>query len=379
MRATIRDPVTLRSIGPIELLSYLRARGWQEAARTNLAALWQVASTNGSQLEVVVPLDQSLADYHRRIFEALEALELHERRSQLQILADLEATGCDVVRARLFVGEGNALPSLEDGRLLHEHARNLILAAACAHVEPRRAFAKRKPERAMLYLRQARFGYPERGSYTLKVVSPVPPKLAATHELFPDSIEEQEPFERGVIRTLASALESMRAATIEVAATNNIAPMIDAVNYGVSANLCEAIAGLFDVSVGDSLDLTFGWESGRGAPAGVVSAISIPSEARPILDECARILKESETVTECRVVGLVQKLEHLAGGAGKATIFGSADGEPRTVVVQLAPQEHQAAIAAYEQRREISVTGELKKTGKSWELVHPRDLVLVEA
>jgi hypothetical protein len=84
------------------------------------------------------------------------------------------------------------------------HARELMMAAACAAIEPRGVFATRWPAQATQYLDHARFEQTDHGSYVLTVVSPVPPRLTARMQE-EEANEVEEPYERRVTTTLMRA------------------------------------------------------------------------------------------------------------------------------------------------------------------------------
>lgn len=375
MRATIRDQELLASMRPLDVVAYLRSRGWQEAERLELGAFW--TKTSGETVdELLLPNDLQSRDFIERMAEVLGALEDVEQRSQLEIIEDLSFANADVIRSRLRGAAADGTISIEDGKLAYEQARSLILAAACSALEPRELYAKRKPERAMNYLQHARFGVPKRGSYVLTIISPVSPRLITQKDLFGD-VEPEEPFERRAVRTLAKALEQVAIAGAETAATGDLVHMKKAVAYGVSANLCEALVELNRCSGGRGVDFSFSWAPTRGAPKDTKSHVVVSADVMPILEETARVFRETGTEEGVQVLGTVHKLEHQTGNQGRVTIDGSVDGVPRRITLELAGEEHSLAVRSYEDRIPIVCHGELTKEGRSWVLKNPRDVSLM--
>src|SRR5258708_6903801 len=118
----------------------------------------------------------------------------------------------------------------------------------------------------------------------------------------------------------------------------------------------------------------------RGVPVGIESVVSILPDSMPILEATARVFRETETVESSEGIGTVQKLEHQGGDQGKVTIVGTADGEPRTVHLELTGADHSLAVDAYEQRILVKRVGELRRVRRSWILRNPRgSAVLAEA
>ncbi len=371
MKATIRDAEILRAIRPLELVAYLRANGWRQEQRLERGAFWRKESN-----ELLLPLDSNLGDFANRMAEVLQMLERAEQRSQLEILEDLMMVSADVIRPRLPGADGEGSLSLEQGTIVYEQARNLMLAAACAAIERRSLYAKRKPEQAMQYLRHARFGPSKQGSYIVTIISPVPPKLSSAKDLFGEEFG-LEPFERRTVRVLAEALEAVASAVREAAVTGEIDPMKAAVERGVSANLCEAILGLDEGGGGKGVEFTFSWSPSRGIPSHTKSSIALMPDVMPILAETARVFRETATVEGSEVIGTVQKLEHQESERGRITVLGTADGVPRTVVMELSGEDHVRAIRAYEERIPVKCVGELAREGKSWVLNNAREFALL--
>jgi len=376
MKATIRDPEILRTVRPLEVLAYLRTQGWQEAQRLERGAFW-IKTEGALTHEVLLPFDAQGPGFLQRMVELLGVLEQAENRSQIDIIEDLSLANADVVRPRLPGAFDDGTISIEGGKTAYEQARALMLSAACAAVEPRELYAKRKPEQAMNYLNHARFGVPKRGSYILTIISPVSPKLVVDKDLFGEA-NAGEPFERRTVRILAQAIEQVSIAGRETATTGDFAPMKRAVARGVSANLCDALVALHQCSGEKGVDFRFTWAPSRGVPENTKSAVTIQSDLVPILEETSRIFRETGTQEGVEMLGTVHKLEHQAGTRGKITINGSADGIPRIVHTELSGAEHSLAVRSYEERIPLSCRGELVKEGRSWMLKNPREVLLLE-
>ena len=133
----------------------------------------------------------------------MRELETVEDRSQLDILRDLYNSGFDVVRlAALSPNSEDGTVRIEDGVQLFERARDILLAAACATVRPQPVFHSRKPQQATEYMRKARLGQTEHGSYVLTLLSPVAPQLSVHSESDLFLLRGVERFDgRGVVET----------------------------------------------------------------------------------------------------------------------------------------------------------------------------------
>ena len=380
MTSALQIADIVKSFRPLEAASYLRLHGWkQRDSVPEKYALWTKQEENREGFEVMLPLATGFSDFPRRVRDLIETLQAEEHRGLLEILEDLTTPHADIVRARLAPeGDmGGTLP-LEDGAAAFQHMRDLMLSAACAAVAPKQVYAKRKPDQAMKYLREARIGQTQRGSYVITVLSPVPPVLLAGNQTVMLPETEEEPFGRKTVRILAEALAATVSGVADAASTGKLDAFSAGVCMGVSANLCEAILGLNEGSGSRGLGFSFSWAPSRGAPEGVKNVQQLQADSMPYLEEASRHFRQTSELEEVEVFGVVHRLEHLNGDAGKVTIVGTADSERRTVVMELAGELHKLAIRAYEKLLPVACVGELAKEGKSYTLRNPRHFRVVD-
>ena len=310
--------------------------------------------------------------------DVLQVLEAFEARSQIQILHDLLVTGADVIRLRLADAEtADASVPLDEGATFIQKAKEMVLAAACAAVNPRMYYPSRKSAQAMDYIRRARLGQTEPDSFVITIISPVPPSLAGpTDQLF----ELEEPYERRVTQILAGALNSVRQAAEDAAATGRIDSFVRAVPSGVSANLCDALAGMGSFTEGGrALDIQFSWSRSRplASESMVPSKIIFNTDVFPVLRQAAVYLKESSPREEFEIRGSVVKLERPEGAEiGKATIHGLIDDQPRKVVVELRDVDYHQAVTAHDQDRFVRCSGLLVREGRGFRLHKPYDFTI---
>ena len=323
MKAIIRDSNVLMSLPPLAVATYLRSKNWRQVEVVgDKGSVWTLGSDAGQEFEVLLPFNRELRDFAARMSDLLSTLEVVEShqstepRSQLDILADITNATSDLLRIRL------ASPSMESGTLPIEqgvrvvgHARDLLLAAACATVQPRPLYQTKKAAQAIDYLRQVRIGQMERGSFVLILQSEVPPRLASQDE--PALLEIDEPFERRVMLTLADALTAARNAAQHAGATGDWRPFTEAVRAGVSANLCDAIAGLATDGGADTVAMSFGWAPGRALLCRAPERVLVGPDMIPVLRECARLFRSSAPVEDFELTGMVVKLETIRGRPGR--------------------------------------------------------------
>jgi hypothetical protein len=324
-----------------------------------------------------LPKRRDFADFYLRMAEVLKILAKTEARSQLDILRDVQTASADLVRLRAparDAADGNL--AIDAAVSFVESARDLMLAAACAAIDKRSYFATRKAQQATDYLDRVRMGQTERGSFVLTILSPVPPTLKSKQDaLF--SVEPPEPYERAVTRTLAQSLATVSSAAETAAAQGDMKPFIDAVQWGVSANLCEAIVKISAVSVDEGVDIAIAWSPSRLIATETLNHIRLQGDAIPLIEEAARLFRETSAIDDFELQGAVIGLARPEGAMiGRVTVAGFIEGQARKVQIELPDIEYAQAITAHEQEAIVVCTGELVKNGRSYRLQNPRQFRL---
>jgi hypothetical protein len=372
VKASINDAGILNGISPMDLTAYLRGRGWVLEVHRDVYSLWSKSEPGRGEFEVLVPSSDRLRDYGLRISAALSVLESAEDRSQLSIARDLGETASDVVRFRLSADDAaSGEVPIDYGLKLLQAARDSMLAAASAAVEPRPVFHTRKPAAAATYLSRLQLGQTEVGSYVVALLSRVPPALTAhdTGQLFepPD-----EPFNRQVTLGLMRSLRAAKTAAASVQVSGELDAMHGAVEAGVSANLCTALASVGSDIELDGLDISVSWARSRPVPTGPDPIVRFSPDDLTILDEAARWLKDLGNVEDYTLYGSVVALESEDAEEGKVVVAGLVDGKPRRVHLELGKPWYAHAIKAHAEHCLIRAVGDIAKHGRTWSMLSPQ-------
>lgn len=386
MIATIRDSDILQALGPAEVAAYLRGHGWRyDREYGPNGAVWlldsdtDTAKDDGREYELLLPVRQDLADYTRRLAEVLAVLEVVEKRSQLELVRDISDAQADVIRLRLQGGsmDDGSVP-LEAATRIVQQAREMMLAAACAAVQPRAVYRSRRPEQAMEYMQGVRLGQTERGSFVLAIRSQVPPRLTEDTEPVQAEDVATEPFERRVTLKLAEALQATTEAVQRASLTGDEKPFQESVERGVSANLCDAIARMTAEGGAQALSVSVNWSPARKLVrvSHTHSLFRFTADAAPLLQEVARVFREREPYGAFELQGAVVQLGREGMAAGEVVIVGFVEGRSRRVSVTLGAEDYQKAYEAHGAGQTVSCEGELVKDGRSLRLFNPRNFIV---
>lgn len=376
MKATIHDAAALRTLGPLDVAAYLRSSGWRQVDRIgDRGVVWTLGPAGGAEFEMLVPLSRELGDFVPRMADVLRTLEIAEQRSQLEILRDLTTLAADVIRVRALqpdVQDGT-IP-LDEGVQLVQRAQDMLLAAACAAVQPKAYFPTRKPSAAVSYMEHVRLGQTERGSFVVTLLSRVPPGLEPGKN-GQGRLDVEDPFERQATRALARALAATRDAAQEAAATGEFAAFQSAVASGVSANLCEALAGMAGGNTeARELGVSLAWSPLRPLEAPEPSRMVLTADAIPIIREAGRLFREAAPREEFELRGVVIGLRRDEGTPlGRVTITAVVDDTLRKVQLDLADPDYTQAVEAHKREQIVLCEGELAREGRSYSLRQPRN------
>lgn len=354
---------------PPEFAAYLRQRGWQHQGSDSHWSRFQKPGP-GAAYELEVPLRHDAGDYPRAARTLLENLARLEQREAAQILRDVKAVALDIVRIGIVSAatRDGRIP-VEAGHRVFEASRDLLLAAACAVDQPRAAFPNSKTNEAKELVRNARFGRSEIGSYVVTIECEVPPSLgdAALDET-------DQPIERRTSERLATAVAALGDAARESASSGSFAPFEAGVRFGVSANLCEAIATILQATEAESIWTSLSFASSRPRRGPPPARVEFGQASLGVLREAARRLRASATYAAFEITGIIKTLTSLDPTAGGEVVLSSEiEGGWRRVAMHVGAETYAKAIRAHEQRETVRCVGDLVRVGRVWTLQNPRE------
>ncbi|MDM8562628.1 hypothetical protein QUF54_04665 [Candidatus Marithioploca araucensis] len=380
MKVNITDSATFEALNPSNIEKYLMSQQWREVKRINgEAALW-VKSHGDKYSRILLPLDSNLGDFALSMSHVVSTLAQVENRSQLEVLEDFDTLAIgDVIRIKgldIFNRNTSTLPFFE-GILLIQQAKDLILAGARAVIEKKALFAHRQPSEVSTYLKTIRLGQTERGSYVMKLISPLLPQEQLT---IPNLPNDELPFERRAIQSLMQGLNTLQqVATItEKKGTFYFERFQEVVSEGVSANLCEAVIGgkSEDNIAYKPLAVNVSWSSVYPMTSSICDNVFFQVNIMPHIAKAATLFRE-RTPEEVKLAGYVIKLERGKHyGVGIITVSDRALDNKYKVKIELNESDYEMAVQAHQNWWEISCQGELIKEGNYYRLYNPINFIV---
>jgi hypothetical protein len=364
MKATILDSDALRVISPAALAAYVRGEGWKKAeAFGDYADVYQA----DDKAEIVVPRTDRLGDYPTVVSKLITIFANATDRDELATYRDLIEADRDVVRIRSFGADDDGSVPIDAGVEIVSQARQLLLAAACAVRAPQSLFRAGANKEASDYMRRVKLGQTEQGSFVVTLLVPVPPQLQA--QLDPGWADpEDEPFARQVTRRLVRALGASRRAVELTASGDGAGAFEEAVAEGVSANLCEAVAGLIENST--NLDIMVTWARTRPTPQTANKIGFSPGDAE-ILKEAARTFRARHPKPDVSLYGTVHQLKRDQDDVeGLVTLKAMIDDKFQSVRAVLDQSNYSIAVQAHDTKDPVMVRGDLERVGERWQLTN---------
>lgn len=371
MKAAILDTEALRAISPVALAGYARSEGWTRVEQ--YGAHSDVYAATGRP-EIILPRTDRLGDYPSVVAKLISIFADATQRDELAMYRDLSGADRDVVRIRTFGGDDDGSVPIDVGVEIVTHARQLVLAAACAARSPQSLYRAGANREASEYLRRVKLGQTEQGSFVVTLLAPIPPQLQMLQPgLFPSF--EDEPFERQVTRRLAESLDALRGAVEQAASGDGQGAFERAVADGVSANLCEAVAGLIAQSAG--IDISVTWARTRPTPE-AHRQIAFSNSDAEIVTEAARVFRARHPRPEVSLFGTVHTLmRHVEDMEGSVTLKAMVDDKPQSVRAVLDQSNYSIAVRAHHDKIPVIVKGDLERVGQRWQLTNAQMTSLV--
>ena len=348
------------------LRDYLRAHGWHVAREdAGVASVWQAAQQNAR--DVLIPERPEFVDFTRRLRQALDQIAEGEGRQVSTVVEELRRLAYDVVRVVIdgaAVSSGS-MPLIRAADCIYS-TRDVVIASALSAHERRAVYGPRRYGSSEEYLARVRLAAPERGSFVVTVLSPVP---AQAPVLPMQGVDPPDPFERRVVATMMDAIHVAQETAVRAAELDDLAPFDGLESRGVSANLCESVVRLFDSVQGMRSNVSVRWSARVRAPANVPDTVVLDPAVRETLIAAAQHIRKRAPQPDFEVVGPVLSMHRRPGELeGTIGVLSSVDRGLREVRVTLHPNDYATAASAHAGERQVRCRGELRRDGKFFHL-----------
>lgn len=365
----------IEEINPKALSGYLESKGWIKDGNVfEHAFIWHRKEPESYDFEVIQPLSTDIKAYKQRVYDALNALAEYEERTVQIIAVDIINFYSDLVKVRVVHDdvEGGSIP-IDDGVLLVEKARDLLLASTLSTFKKKRHFSGQRSKDVQDYLNQLRLGQTEVGSFIVNLIAPIQ---------FYDSSqidEEHVSFTRSVTNNLSRSLQALSNSIDRYEKSSNVFDFEEVIDKGVSANLCDALCGLSGSNKTRSFNITIALAGSESDNQELPKKFSFKPSTVPFLEIASSYYKGKYTIKDYEVYGLVSKMKHLPDDEyGEITVKSLVRGVDKNVVIQLPLENYWQAVHAHECSHLVSCKGVLNVTPRSARLLDEFDFRTID-
>ena len=369
MTALLLQEASFRAVSPAALTGYVRSLNWvKDRPYRDVSDVYI-----GEGLpDIIVPRTQRIADYGFVVGRLIEDFSEVSEMDPQAVYQDLVNADRDVIRVSVPVVDEESL-LVEEGVGLVTGSRDMLLASACSFDERRSVYRAGANQAAMEYLRRVRLGHTEHGSFAVTLLPPVvPPEVgipADENDEYIGRLGLGEPLDRRMTGHFSDTLSATRMATEGVSSGTRDA-FARAVASGVSANLCDAVAGL--IGSFPKLEVSVSWALTRPV-AHRRSAVSFFQDDSPVLRAASESFRSQGPKHDIRIFGKVGRLARDEGEVdGRITIRASVEGRTQSVNAVLRLADYENAISAHQGDVVLGLEGDLERVGRRWHLQNPR-------
>ncbi len=299
---------------PTDLRDFLKSQGWSLLEQAISDRMYVLENASFPHRQLIFPIDVLAPDYTDSVQSVLGKFSEMNGVSIAELLPKIKFFRDDVVRLRVHSGNTCSTLPLSFASTLVCSTEKLLRATACTVLRPRTHHPRLSLTEAAQFVDKARFGQTECGSYIIQVACQLH-GIEAQGALDPDG---NVPFVRMVTQTLSCALAQLVTA-IEMDRLDTFVEQVRiSPNPLVSSNLCEAIVGMHDEEIDNSLDVSFDWSALRPATkAGATPLIRLQREYFSRIEEVRRELRSIEANDVETYIGTVERLDGEMSSDGR--------------------------------------------------------------
>ncbi|MGF7133125.1 hypothetical protein P3T40_004616 [Paraburkholderia sp. EB58] len=340
-----------KPFAPTDLRDFFKSQGWSLLEEAIKDRLYVFRHASYPRRQLIFPIDLTAPDYSESANSAVEKFADLTGQAKRSVVARLQWLKDDVLRLRIhFDGNDDVLPLAFASSLVY-NTEKLLRSAACTVLRPRTHHPRLTLTEAAQFVDSARFAQTEQGSYVLRIACPINSmEVQGTLELG----EADAPFVRQVTWSLREALTRLSGAIEGDTLDALVAEQKSSSSPLLSSNLCEALVGMHDDQVDNSLDVGFDWSVLRHTPLDLgPTVLRFQRDYFSRIEEVRRELRSVELDEEETFIGTVERLEGEMGIDGRRSgvvvlsLLLADEGETVRARTVLAPDEYALADQAH--------------------------------
>ena len=345
-------------LNPLAVSKYLDEMGWtQFPYKREDIKIYQFEKDNIFE-QITVPLEKSLRDYKKAMYNVVEKIATVEEKSVEQVMLYLLNPNTDILKIRLDkVGVEAGSIMFDDAIQLYDNAKKLLAATALDIINPKKIHYGRIDESVQKFLNQCRFGQTEIGSYVVSIVCPFA-ELSEVEGYRQLSIfSDEERCANSLTRQVTNRLMTNIVTIKQKIDNNEIDSLVN------NDNVYEALNGLDLHSENTVVEFMAEW-----SPTVKINRCGF-NKVRFTNDYYQPIVSVIEKIRECanqstEIVGRIKQLKASPvidnRSRGVVTVvYVSDDNKVKSVSVNLNREDYENAIEAHQHGKAVKILGNL--------------------
>jgi len=302
-------------IAPTDLRDFLKSDGWTVLERALADRLYVMENKQFPGRQLIFPMFLTAPDYVESVDSVVSKLSQLTGQARGALVSKVLSIRDDVLRLRVFFDGNDSVLPLSFASVLVQSTEKMLKAAACTVLVPRMHHPRLTLNEAAQFVEGARFGQTENGSFVLRVACPIDlMEVQGSLELG----TSDEPFVRQVTLSLRRAISQLTTAIEADSLDRLVEDLKRSPAPLVSSNLCEAISGMHDDQVNNSLDVGFDWSALRRiSDSADLNPIRIQRDYFSRIEEVRRELRSVELDETDTFIGTVERLDGEMGADGR--------------------------------------------------------------
>ncbi|MDI9319565.1 MAG: hypothetical protein QM530_03730 [Phycisphaerales bacterium] len=297
-----------------DLRDYTKLLGWNFLTEAIKDKIFVANNPKFDKRQINFPIEGTAPDYAEAIELAISKVAELQGKTIANVIAEIQELKDDTLRFRVIDtrNEDSFIP-LSYAVSAINGAKELFVSAACSVLKPQAHHPRMNRSEALELIEKSRFRHTEKGSFILKVSSPLK-AVDIQANLFSD---ETMPFVRQTTLTINTGLNQLVTAIQADTLIQLVDEIKDGSNHYISSNLCKAVTNFQEQHEDFDLWVDFNFAGSLALPSTVpvVKEVKIQKDYFSRIDDVRRELRNTEQQKKKEDV-FMATVEHLAGEIG---------------------------------------------------------------
>jgi len=369
----------INEVSFLAIQQYLTSRNWEKTiSKKGDKAFFRKHLDRDDILEVLIPLSRDFSDYGYAVQKAINLIAEFEQRESIQLINDLLLPPADQIRFRVNNSRTkDGLISLSEGFMLLESAKKALFTIAHDILKPETYHNRLALKDAQQFIDSCLMGQTERGSFIASVVCPIgnhsPNDAYQELSLFDPAEILSSSFTRQVTSRLMQSIGKVKQIVENQAYDELENPHGDK----ISANFLESLIEMGEYGENEEIQVICSWAPTVPQQNTAISnSITITKDYILPLERIVERIREQNADEIGEFVGRISEVkadpEISARNDGQITFNCIGDNGAIKAKTTLNKEDFQRALLAFEEGKNIKITGLLKNSGRSKIIENPK-------